>query len=71
MRSGGWRHTIARDRRQSPKRHIVGESGEATAIRELRAEKGAEGEIVKPLGTVEFQSGTDTIRTQYHLCRLR
>ena len=55
-----------------PKGHIEpGESSEAAAIRELREEAGVLGEIVEPLGVIEFRYRSDTVRVQYYLCRFR
>jgi 8-oxo-dGTP pyrophosphatase MutT (NUDIX family) len=55
-----------------PKGHIEpGESSEAAAVRELREEAGINGEIVEPLGILQFQSGSEYVRVQYYLCRFR
>ena len=55
-----------------PKGHIEsGESSEEAAVRELREEAGIRGEILEPLGILEFQSGREYVRVQYYLCRFR
>jgi len=53
-----------------PKGHVEGgESPEAAALRELREEAGVEGEVVAPLGVLEFASGDEAVRVEYYLVR--
>ena len=55
-----------------PKGHIEpGESSQEAAIRELSEEAGVLGDIVEPLGALEFQDSSNTVRVEYYLCRFR
>jgi len=53
-----------------PKGHVEpGETAEAAALRETYEESGVEGELLAPLGELEFQSGRELVRVQYFLIR--
>ena len=53
-----------------PKGHVEpGETAEAAALRGTYEEGGVEGELIAPLGELEFQSGRELVRVQYFLIR--
>ncbi len=53
-----------------PKGHVEpGETAEAAALRETYEESGVEGELLAPLGELEFHSGRELVRVQYFLIR--
>lgn len=53
-----------------PKGHIEkDESAEEAALRELREEGGVKGEIVRFVGTSEFDSGDEPVEVKYFLAR--
>jgi 8-oxo-dGTP pyrophosphatase MutT (NUDIX family) len=53
-----------------PKGHIApGESAAEAAVRELQEEAGVDGEIVKPIGMLAFQSGHESVEVTYYLTR--
>ena len=53
-----------------PKGHIdPGESAAEAAVRELQEEAGVDGEIVKPIGMLAFQSGHEFVEVTYYLTR--
>ena len=68
------RYLLVRAKRESwwvlPKGHIEkGETPEQAAVREVAEEAGVAGEIVAPLGTVEFTGPKGLVRTLYYLMR--
>lgn len=53
-----------------PKGHIEpGETAEAAAQRELEEEAGVSGELVGPVGSLDFQSGDEMVTVEYFLIR--
>jgi 8-oxo-dGTP pyrophosphatase MutT (NUDIX family) len=53
-----------------PKGHIdSGESPAEAAVRELQEEAGVDGQIVKPIGVLAFQSGHEFVEVTYYLMR--
>ncbi len=53
-----------------PKGHIEpGETAEAAALRELEEEAGVGGELVGPVGSLDFQSGDKQVTVEYYLIR--
>jgi len=53
-----------------PKGHIdPGESAAEAAIRELQEEAGVDGEVIKEIGMLAFQSGREFVEVTYYLTR--
>ena len=55
-----------------PKGHIEhGETAAEAAVRELDEEAGVGGDVIRSLGTLEFESGGEEISAEYFLVRAR